>query len=140
MKVYLEKPTHRLSLQITSKARELGILYGPKSIISNRPSRKHLIVIANGSPDNIVLVLLAYLLNHSTIVDMVFPMYKHISILDHVVEYIGRGYENIMVVIDQEELDLERISGILARKFPRISRVDDRLLAYGIVEAVGMHY
>ncbi len=60
-----------------------------------------LIVVANGSPDNRVLLILTHTLDGEKHIDIAFPKHKSVSIFDYIHRYVTLGYEYILIVIDQ---------------------------------------
>ena len=63
MKLAPLTPTHRLNIEMKSWSRRLRI----REVIAITPRREKLIIVGNGSPDNLVLMVLAYHLNHKII-------------------------------------------------------------------------
>jgi hypothetical protein len=69
-----------------------------------------LIVVADGEPDNRVVLALARLLDGRRIADVAFPAeHKHLSALNVVHEYTGRGYSGVVVIPGQEGMELGRV-------------------------------
>ncbi len=112
MKVYPRDPNHRLSIEIMRILRKLRRF----DTLSSFPSNSAGIIVANGSPDNIVIALLCSVLNHEFIVDLLFPSYKHISVFDYIQHYISLGYRSLLVVIDQEDYSLKEQADLISRK------------------------
>ena len=129
MKIYLVNPMHRLSIEIFNIVRRLGI----RRVLAELPSRKKAIVIANGTPDNIVVALLTEALNHKDVVDLLFPEYKHIGIIDWIPKYVEEGYEKISVILDQEEYSLEKLYTILSSKLGKYNMLTERVLEFKIL-------
>ncbi len=112
MKVYPRDPNHRLSIEIIRILCELRRF----DTLSSFPSSSVGVIVANGSPDNIVIALLCSVLNHGFIVDLLFPNYKHISVFDYIQHYISLGYRSLLVVIDQEDYSLKDLAGLINKK------------------------
>ncbi len=87
-------------------ARRLGIL--DIVVQTPRPSDA-LIVVADGDPEDRVLLVLAKVVNGARVVNTAFPEYKEFSVFDVLGEYIGQGYSRIAVIIDQERYELEQL-------------------------------
>ncbi|MET1101741.1 MAG: hypothetical protein ABWW69_04610 [Pyrodictiaceae archaeon] len=108
-------PTHRLSrgmLTFARRARRLRLL----DDLEFKPaieSSKALIVVADGEPDNRVLLALAHHVDGRKVVDVAFPEHKHSSVFNVIHEYVRgafRGrYELILVILDQEREHLASI-------------------------------
>jgi len=112
MKLRLANPTHRLAIDTLSFARKLGIT----ASIEYRPGRSsRLVIVANGSPDNRVILALAHTLNGHSVVDIAFPEHKHLAVIPLLSEYAHLGYEKILVVVDQESMSLEEIHKAVRR-------------------------
>jgi len=106
MKLRLLNPTHRLAIDTLALARRLRVTTN----VENKPGRSDkLVVVANGSPDNRVILALAHILNGDVVVDIVFPERKHLAVIELLSEYTSLGYERILVVLDQESMSLEEI-------------------------------
>jgi len=119
MKIRLADPSHRLSRDILGFARRLGVT----NVIEYRSNyvsseTRSIIVVANGCPDNRVVFLLAYLFNgyRTIVLDIAFPMYKEVSIFEHLHKYVKQGYRHIIVIVDQEDKSLNEIYEYLERK------------------------
>ena len=108
MKLRFTDPTHRLSQDTLSFARRLKAMEAlDLSPLTSKPN--NLIIIANGCPDNRVILILAHILNGTITTDIAFPEYKQLSIFNYIHEYAKQGYNNIIVVIDQEDHELKQI-------------------------------
>jgi len=106
MKLRLVNPTHRLAVDTLAFAKRLRIT----ASIEYEPSRSNkLVVVANGSPDNRVILALAHVLNGDVVVDVAFPERKHLAVIELLSEYTSLGYDRILVVLDQEDMSLEEI-------------------------------
>jgi len=109
MRIRLIDPSHRLSQALVRLARRLKIrdtLYlTPLQTLRSRVA----IIVANGSLDNQVALLLAHIFNGSEYepIDIMFPRYKRMSSFPYIHRYVERGYE--VVLLDQEIDDLENI-------------------------------
>lgn len=127
MKIYLVNPMHRLSIEIFeifNMVRRLGI----RGVLAESPSREKAIIIANGTPDNIVVALLTEALNHEDIVDLLFPEYKHIGIINWIFKYIEEGYKKNSIILDQEEHSFEELYTILSSKLGKYNMLTERIL------------
>ncbi len=107
MKLRPLDPTHRLARDMLAFARRARLL----EALEQSPSihTDILIVVANGNPENRVMLAIAHVLDGQRVVDIAFPEHKHFSILNVVHEYVKRGYRKVIVVLDQEEMELSNI-------------------------------
>ena len=115
MRIFFTQPSHRLSIDGRQILRRLDFRNW-KETYSNKPSRRNLIIIANGSPDHIAIIILLHLLNHRELVDMAFPKHKHLAIIDYIPKYMEEDYENIILIIDQETLKIKEIHNYIENK------------------------
>jgi len=106
MKIRPRDPTHRLSIDITSLLRKLNLR---ETINLTSPKQDTLIVIANGTPDNEAITLLLHLHNGKHTVDIAFPKYKHIKAAQILHEYLKENYTKILLILDQEEWQIDKI-------------------------------
>ncbi len=113
MKLRFLDPKHRLSVDTLAIARRLKIVEAIE-LGSGRSSA--LIVVADGSPDNRVLLVLAHILNGTSIVDVAFPAHKHVAVLEYLTSYALMSYTKILVLLDQEDKPLEEIYRALRSK------------------------
>ncbi len=128
MKIYPVRPTHRLSVELYSVARKLGV----RDIFAEQLSGRKAIIIADGSPDNIVIALLSRTLDHEDVADIIFPDYKHVSVLDQIPMYVLKGYEKIVIILDQEKYDLSELLKIISNKYGKYKLVLDRVIKFKI--------
>lgn len=114
MKIRLKYPTHRLSIDLIGFTHRIGL----QEMIYKAPypPTDKLIVIANGSPDNRVMLLLLHQVNETNLVDMVFPEHKGLAIAQYLHEYVKQGYKKILVVLDQEEHPINKLHEHFKRK------------------------
>lgn len=124
MKLRFLNPSHRLSVDTLSTARRLRAV-GAIEFRSGRSSA--LVIVADGTPDNRVLLVLAHVLNGAATVDVAFPSRKHIAVFDNLQDYTLMGYTKILVLIDQEDKPLEEIHRALRIRAPVRGRAQGRL-------------
>jgi len=99
-------PPHRLAIDTLAFAKRLRIT----ATLEYEPGRSNkLVVVANGSPDNRVILTLAHILNGDVVVDVAFPERKHLAVIELLSEYTSLGYDRILVVLDQEDMSLEEM-------------------------------
>ena len=115
MKLRPLDPHHRLARGMLTFARRADLLEALE--LSPAAERSHaLVVVADGEPDNRAVLALAHTLNGRVTVDVAFPDYKHLSILNIVHSYAEMGYRTIVVVLDQEHMKLDRIHEEIRRR------------------------
>jgi len=125
--VHFRSLTHRLSAEVMGVLRKLGVRLS--SAVFESSSGEVAIVVADGSPDNVVMALLALRMDHGRVVDLLFPEYKHLSLLDHLASYVdGLGYRKVLVTIDQESYSLNELTDRIASKMSEVgaSVLEDR--------------
>jgi len=125
--VHFRSPTHRLSASVLGVLRRLGVRLS--SVVSESSSGEAAIVVADGSPDNVIMAILALCMDHSGVVDILFPEYKHLSVLDRLASYVDDlGYRKVLVTIDQESYGLDELTDRIASKMSEVgaSMIEDR--------------
>jgi hypothetical protein len=88
-----------------------------------------LIVLCNGTPDDIVLGILAYHLNGTKVVGIVKPSNKrHLSSLSETKTYLDLNVTKIFYLIDQEDFELDDL----------FSRIESEMQNIGIEYTLGL--
>ena len=138
MKIFFTQPSHRLSIDGRQILKRLDFRNW-KETYSNKPSRRNLIIIANGSPDHIAIIILLHLLNHREVVDMAFPKHKHLAIIDYIPKYMEEDYENIILIIDQETLKITEIHNHIKNKLNPNQYEENKDLNNRLAKAIITH-
>jgi len=106
MKIVFLDPNHRLSIDTFQLLRRLRI---EETVVRSPIETNKLIIIANGTPDNEVAAILLHTLNGEHTVALAFPKYKRTAIAKYIHSYINQDYNNIIVILDQEQDKLQNI-------------------------------
>ena len=113
MKLKPLDPAHRCSTRMFATARRLHIA----SVVAQAPEfSDRVVVVADGSPEDEVLPILAVALNGARLVDVAFPMHKSLSVFSVIGDYVDRGYRRIAVMVDQEERGINEVSSDVKKR------------------------
>ena len=106
MKLKPLDPAHKCSARMLATARRLRIA----NVVAQAPGfSDKVVVVADGSPEDEILPILAVALNDDRLVDVSFPIHKSLSVLNIIGAYVDRRYRRIVVVVDQEESNINEI-------------------------------
>lgn len=134
MRLRLLNPGHRLSVDTLSTARKLRVVEAIDLGSGRSPA---LVVVANGSPDNRVLLVLAHTLDGLSTVDVTFPSRKHVTVFSWLQDYALMRYAKMLVLIDQEDKPLEEIHEALRARAPVRGRAQGRLATLTLETRLG---
>jgi len=80
-----------------------------------------LILICNGTPDDMVLGILSYHIDGDKVVGVVKPEKKrHLGALDQLKTYLSPKIQKFMIIIDQEDLTLDKLFDETLNRMERI--------------------
>lgn len=117
MKLYLLNPKARLSRNIIKFSKKLGI----DTVVQQVSSLDTIIVVANGSPDDIVLCILTYCMNGGKVVGITKPEGRtRFGTFEILKDLLLPKINKILIVLDQEEQKLEFIFQEVERKLQEI--------------------
>jgi stress-induced morphogen len=136
---FLAPPTWSISRELTKWARRLKIpLAGPQPVQS-------VIVVGNGTPDEVVCLILCHKLNGENVVGITKPQEKlRIDSITPALELIRREkVKNLLIALDQERESLEELWKRIEGKFKeeklkyKIESQEEKFCAYTCSQA---HY
>lgn len=107
MKLYPLEPTSRLAVNIAGISRKLRI-----EVITTKPNiLDAIVIVANGTPDDIAFSIISYHLDGEKAVGIIKPSVTRLSVIDLVPLYISkfRKINRIMILIDQEDQEIDYI-------------------------------
>jgi len=110
MKLYPLDPTSRLATNIARISRTLRL----NVIVTRVKQLDGLIIVANGTPDDIALSIICYHSNGDKVVGIVKPSGTRLSVIDVLPMY--SRINKIMIIMDQEDQSLDSIFEEAQRK------------------------
>jgi len=105
MKLYPLDPSSRLAINIRKISKKLGI----KVVVTKEENLDRMVVITDGTPDDMVFAIISHHLNGDKTIRIVKPSVTRLDALDLIKTYLKLKINKIMFLIDQETDPLGQI-------------------------------
>ncbi|NQE45737.1 hypothetical protein C5S31_06935 [ANME-1 cluster archaeon GoMg2] len=116
MKLYTLDPSSRLATNIAriSKRIKMNVLtFEPRSLDT-------LVVIGDGTPDDIAFSIIAFHSEVDKIVGIVKPGIRGFGVIDLIPRYLKRNIRKILVLLDQDDYTLSTFHGKLQKSLKKV--------------------
>ncbi|MGQ4915329.1 MAG: hypothetical protein ACP6IU_11395 [Candidatus Asgardarchaeia archaeon] len=114
MKLFPLNPTQRLAINLQKISRKLKI---QAITMKSDDNLKDIVIITNGTPDDIVFSIIAYHQNGRKIIGIVKPEKTRLGAIDSIPKYIKHKIKNLMIIIDQEDEELKNLFAQVEKSF-----------------------